>query len=76
MEQKHIRFSWNPIHPRRDWKRLFVAFAALFVGVVGWSAYLFFSSESKEEAPLPQAVEVENPTSRQLERISSFFDER
>jgi hypothetical protein len=70
------RFSWNPIHPRRDWQRLLMIFIALTLVVVGWSSYLFYAAEHQEESAATQLVVNPNRTTEQLERIDSYFESR
>ena len=73
---KNKHFSWNPIHPRRDWKRLLIASVALFVLICAWSMYVFLSSSESEGSSAAAPQKVENSNTKALERISTFFEKR
>ena len=72
---KHKHFSWNPVHPRRDWQYLLVAFVILAVLIGVWSGYLFLRSDRPQEVISNHQV-VDNGSTLQIERISSFFEKR
>ena len=74
-EEAPKRFSWNPIHPRRDWQRLLIAFVILSLLIVGWSSYLFFLSGQAGGPALMQLEEVDD-TGKQIDYISSYFENR
>ncbi len=78
MNQKHIHFSWNPIHPHRDWKRLMIVFTILVLAVIGVSTHLFFSlGKSGESSSVGgNASEDGESTIKRVDRISAFFENR
>lgn len=69
-------FSWNPIHPRRDWSRVLIVFMLLAVVVVVWSTYLFFTAGIDRSSLDALPVTEMSGTSKQIEKISSFFEKR
>lgn len=74
-EQPPKRFSWNPIHPRKDWERMLIVFIVLAFALAGWSAYLYFLS-GREHANVPAPVTTEDATAKRIDAIESFFRER
>lgn len=71
--KKH--FSWNPIHPRRDWQYLLIAFTVSALAIGAWSGYLFLVSTRLPEDVAGSKVE-DHGTTLQVERISAFFEGR
>lgn len=75
-EEASTHFTWNPLHPRRDWERMLLAFIVLVLGVAAWSAYLFVSSEKQAVVETVQPSADQNDTSAEIGRIESFFEKR
>lgn len=80
MKDKHIHFSWNPIHPRRDWGRFLIVLGILLIVIVSGSTYLFFASEreqhSSDQMNSANTALEEGSTAKRLEHISAFFEKR
>jgi uncharacterized protein YpmB len=80
MKKAHKHFSWNPIHPHRDWSRFLIILGILILVIIGVSTYLFLASEkaqqSSDQANAVDTVPEEGSTAKRLERISSFFEKR
>jgi hypothetical protein len=75
-DQAPKRFSWNPIHPRRDWQRLLIAFLVIAIGIGIWSGYLFFKSEQQSGVVSQSSTVEDNLVSQQIQRIEDFFKKR
>ena len=66
----------SPIRPHTDWRRLVIGFSILCLIVVGWSFYLYWTSENTLAVdPFNKATPASDQKSP-LEKIDSFFTER
>lgn len=80
MKKTHKHFSWNPIHPHRDWSRFLIILGILILVIIGVSTYLFLASKkdqySSDQMNTADTALEEGSTTKRLERISSFFEKR
>jgi flagellar basal body-associated protein FliL len=73
MKKSPLKFEWNPIHPRRDWKRIIVIFSILVLLVVAWSVYLFMFYQKSE---IVNVAPIDRGTTPSVEQINAFFKSR